>query len=114
MSDASRFTARCPGCGEVRLRAEQMWLVLTNVPGRAHYGVHCPRCGRTFRHAADTAAVIVLSGLVPVETLDVPAEALEVHAGPAITMDDLLDVMLVLERAAPAEPGAARAGGANR
>lgn len=102
MSDASRFTARCPRCGEVRLRAEHMWLVLTNVPGRAHYGYHCPGCDGTFRHAADTAAVILLSGLVPVETLDVPAEALEVHAGPAITMDDLLDVMLTLERAVPA------------
>jgi hypothetical protein len=72
------------------------------VPGREHYGVGCPDCGRTFRHAADAATVGLLSTLVPVETLDLPAEALEVHTGPAITIDDLLDAMLTLEREAPA------------
>jgi hypothetical protein len=102
MTDAARFTARCPDCGEVELLAEQMWLVLTNVPGREHYGVDCPGCGRTFRHAADAATVGLLSTLVPVETLDLPAEALEVHTGPAITIDDVLDAMLILERRVPA------------
>jgi hypothetical protein len=106
MSDASRFTARCPTCGEVEVLAEQMWLVLTNVPGRDHYGVACPRCRRTFRRSADAVTVGLLSGLLPVETIDLPAEALEEHTGPAITIDDLLDVMLTLERAVPAaQPG---------
>jgi hypothetical protein len=102
MTDAARLTARCPTCGEVELLAEQMWLVLTNVPGREHYGANCPGCGQTFRHAADAATIGLLSAFVPVETLDVPAEALEVHTGPAITIDDLLDAMLTLEREAPA------------
>ena len=109
MTDAPRFTAHCPLCGEVELLAEQMWLVLTNVPDRDHYGVDCPGCGRTFRHAADAATVGLLAGLLPVEWLDLPAEALEVHTGPAITIDDLLDAMLSLERAVPAaQPGASR------
>jgi predicted RNA-binding Zn-ribbon protein involved in translation (DUF1610 family) len=102
MTDAARLTARCPTCGEVELLAEQMWLVLTNVPGREHYGADCPGCGQTFRRAADAATIGLLSAFVPVETLDVPAEALEVHTGPAITIDDLLDAMLTLEREAPA------------
>jgi hypothetical protein len=102
MIDGARFTARCPGCGEVEILAEQMWLVLTNVPGRDHYGVACPRCGRTYRHAADTGTVALLSTLVPVETLDLPAEALEVHTGPAITIDDVLDAMLTLDGSVPA------------
>ncbi len=104
MTDAARLTARCPACGEVELLAEQVWLVLTNVPGREHYGVDCPGCDRTFRRAADAATIRLLSAFVPVETLDLPAEALEVHTGPAITIDDLLDAMLTLERAAPAAP----------
>jgi hypothetical protein len=101
MTDGARLTARCPACGEVELLAEQMWLVLTNVPGREHYGVDCPGCRRTFGHAADAATIGLLSALVPVETLDLPAEALEVHTGPAITIDDLLDAMLTLEHPAP-------------
>lgn len=101
MSAAARFTARCPDCGEVELLPEQMWLVLTNVPGRDHYGFHCPECGRTHRHAADPATVSLLAALLPVETLDLPAEALEQHTGPAITIDDVLDAMLVLERPSP-------------
>jgi predicted RNA-binding Zn-ribbon protein involved in translation (DUF1610 family) len=103
MSVGARFTGRCPACGEVALLAEQMWLVLTNVPGRDHYGFHCPDCGRTHRHTADAATVGLLSALLPVETLDLPAEALEVHTGPAITIDDVLDAMLTLEH--PGHPG---------
>ena len=101
MTDAARLTARCPACGEVELLAEQMWLVLTNVPGREHYGVDCPGCGLIFGHAADAATIGLLCAIVPVEILELPAEALEVHTGPAITIDDLLDAMLTLERAAP-------------
>jgi hypothetical protein len=84
----------------VEVKAEQMWLVLTNVPGRDHYGVACPRCGLTFRRVLDATTVALLSTLVPVETLELPAEALEVHTGPAITIDDVLDAMLTLDGAA--------------
>jgi hypothetical protein len=106
MIDAPRLTVCCPVCGEVELLAEQMWLVVTGVPGRDHYGVACPGCSRTFRRPADPATVALLARLLPVEELDIPAEALEGHAGPTITVDDVLDAMLSLERAAGHQPRA--------
>ncbi len=46
----------------------------------------------------------MLSGLVAVEELDVPAEALEAHEGSALTTDDLIDLMLTLAAHEAARP----------
>ena len=61
------FTARCPDCGEKELAPEQMWLVVPNVPGHAHYDFRCDGCGAIVRKPADEATVAFLSGLIPVE-----------------------------------------------
>jgi hypothetical protein len=39
----------------------------------------------------------VLMQLLPVEEVTLPAEALETHAGPALTTDDLIDLMVGLD-----------------
>jgi hypothetical protein len=49
------------------------------------------------RHSANGATVAVLQCRIPVETLEIPAEALESHDGSALTSDDLIDLMLALE-----------------
>jgi hypothetical protein len=41
----------------------------------------------------------VLAALLPVERLEIPAEALEERTGPVLTYDDLIDLMLSLDAA---------------
>ncbi len=111
MKTYTRISVHCRRCGEVKLAPEQLWLVLTDVPGHAHYGFRCPRCAVLVRSAADEKTVSSLATLVAVEEIDVPAEALEPHTGPVLTFDDLIDLVLALEadakaaQASGAEPG---------
>lgn len=96
MNQELRFSTSCPSCGEVELAAEQMWLVLTSGTDDAHFDFECPGCAVHVRHQADQATAAFLAEVIAVEELDVPTEALETHEGPALTMDDLLDLMLSL------------------
>ena len=64
--------------------------------------------GTGSRHADETV-VALLAELVAVEELEIPAEALESHDGPPLTSDDLLDLVLALERHAAAGSTAASA-----
>lgn len=97
MSPDTVISTNCPQCGEVDLSPEQMWLVLAEPVDRSHYGFRCPRCATTSRHPADHGTLALLAGLVPVETMLVPLEALEQATGPALTCDDLIDLMVALE-----------------
>ena len=104
MSTDISFSATCPDCADVDLAADQMWLVLADRPRLTHYAFMCPQCGRQVRHHANAATVAVLQCRVPVEPLEVPAEALEIHAGAALTIDDLIDLMLALDSDSEARP----------
>jgi hypothetical protein len=90
--------ATCSKCGEVELTAED--IVLRIGPARTvnTYGFTCPDCGRFVEKPADDRVVRLLlsGGVVPVP-VHVPAEALEIHDGPQINHDDLLDFHQVLE-----------------
>jgi hypothetical protein len=86
----------CPTCGEVDLAADQVWLVLASAADRSHYRFHCSTCDQSVRRHADETVIALLTELVAVEQLAIPAEALESHDGPALTSDDLLDLMLAL------------------
>ena len=99
MSDIRRFAASCPRCGDLDVSAEQMWLVLTDRSERDHYFFHCPGCGQHIRRKAHAMTVRLLERLVPVERIEIPAEALEPHDGPPLTEDDLIDLMLTLDTA---------------
>jgi hypothetical protein len=96
MTDIRRFAASCPRCGDLDVTAEQMWLVLTDGADRDHYVFHCPGCGHHVRRGAHAITVRLLERMVPVEWLEIPAEALEKHDGPPLTEDDLIDLMLAL------------------
>lgn len=98
MTEDVRFGVDCPECGSLDLGRDQLWLVLATATDRSHFAYRCPDCGRVTRRHADTAVISTLGGLVAVQELDVPAEALERHDGDALTADDLIDLMLVLAR----------------
>jgi predicted RNA-binding Zn-ribbon protein involved in translation (DUF1610 family) len=84
--------ATCPLCGDVELTSAQVRLVLYPVPERSYYAFTCPQCEDSIRKSAGPEVVRLLKvgGVVP-ERIEVPAEATEVHEGPALTTDDLLD-----------------------
>jgi hypothetical protein len=91
--------ATCPGCGEVDLTAEDILLRIGATPSVNTYGFTCPGCGRFVEKAADDRIVrLLLSGGVMPVPVHVPAEALEIRSGPALTLDDLLDFHEALER----------------
>jgi hypothetical protein len=102
MNVDSLITTQCDRCGEVELLAEQTWLVVAEPVDRSHFGFLCPGCEVVSRHRVDAETLAVLATLLPVEELDVPAEALETHDGPALTEDDLIDLMVGLDAAAEA------------
>jgi predicted RNA-binding Zn-ribbon protein involved in translation (DUF1610 family) len=97
MSDETRISARCPQCGQVELVPQQMWLVVTDPPDRTHFDFHCPACEQHIARPADSETITLLSGLLAVEYVEIPAEALEKHSGPDLTLDDLIDLMLGLD-----------------
>ena len=104
MTEGILIDVDCPHCGDVALGTDQVWLVLADAPGRSRYSFHCPSCSTLVSHVPSAAAVQVLVNLVAVEELAVPAEALERHDAPPLTVDDLLDLMLALHRQHPFAP----------
>ena len=90
--------ASCPLCGEVQLRPEDVSLmVCSSAAPLSYYAFDCPTCHEQVRKPADDHVVsLLLSGGVPATPWDLPAEALEAHAGPQLGYDDLLDFALQL------------------
>ena len=90
--------ATCPECGEVDLTADDILLRIGASKTVNTYGFSCPACGDFVQKAADERVVRLLlsGGVVPVP-VHVPAEALEVHDGPVINHDDLLDFHQLLQ-----------------
>lgn len=88
----------CPACGEVGLTPDDIELVVCGTASST-YSFDCPTCGNRVRGHADAELVRLLeSGGVMVTLLPIPAEALEPHEGPPLTLDDLLDLHLLLGR----------------
>ena len=98
------ITTRCGTCGTVELMVEQMWLVVTEPRDRTHFAFRCPGCDEVSRRPVGDESLALLLGLLPVEEVHVPAEALETHLGPALTTDDLIDLMVWLDSDAAAVP----------
>jgi hypothetical protein len=63
------------------------------------YCFSCPFCGRSVSKPAERRIVdLLVSAGVEMEVWAMPAELAEVHTGPAINYDDLLDFHLTLKR----------------
>ena len=91
--------ASCPDCGEVELTAADVTLMVCNHAPLSYYTFDCTRCLVAVRKPADDHVVsLLLSGGVQAVVWELPAEALEVHDGPVISYDDVLDFALQLTR----------------
>lgn len=89
--------ATCPTCGDVDLKPRDICVTVAPAAGWASYEFRCPSCGTGVAKSADEEVVTLLRGAgVRVERLHVPAEALELHLGPPIVSDDLIDFGLKL------------------
>lgn len=90
--------ATCPGCGEVDLVADDILLRIGATRAVNTYGFSCPDCGEFVEKKADDRVIrLLLSGGVVPMPVHLPAEALEVHSGPPLTLDDLLDFHIQLQ-----------------
>jgi hypothetical protein len=91
--------ATCPDCGTIECSPEDFELALCDQPHASYYAFGCPVCGRDVRKPADArVAELLISEGVRAVRWEMPAEALEQHDGPALTIDDVLDFVLELER----------------
>ena len=89
--------ASCPGCGEVELTPDDVSLMVCSIPSLSYYAFECRTCVKQVRKPADDHVVALLvSGGVPAQVWDLPAEAREPKAGPPLGYDDLLDFALYL------------------
>ena len=92
--------ASCPSCGDVELTPQQVRLVVCSVKSWSYYAFTCTTCQDEVRKPAGRDVVaLLISGGVVAEPWNVPAEALEEHAGEALSYDDVLDFALWLEQA---------------
>jgi len=95
----TRIEATCPTCGPVeRTPADFELAVCTHIPA-SYYAFTCPGCEQRIQKAAEERVVelLIAEGVRP-SHWELPAEMLEEHDGPPLTMDDLLDMHLLLER----------------
>ncbi len=89
--------ATCPSCGDVDLKPRDITVVVAPAAGWATYQFNCPSCEEPITKPADEEVVTLLRGAgVRVEKLHIPAEALELHFGPPLVQDDLIDFGLRL------------------
>ena len=89
--------ASCPTCGEVELTPADVSLMVCSHAPLSYYAFTCATCCQEIRKPADDHVVsLLVSGGVPAQVWELPAEALEAKAGPALTYDDLLDFALEL------------------
>ncbi|MCU1621528.1 MAG: hypothetical protein JWL79_373 [Frankiales bacterium] len=89
--------ASCPTCGEVELTPADVALMVCSHAPLSYYAFDCVTCGEEVRKPADDHVVsLLVSGGVPAQVWDLPAEVLEIKTGPALCYDDLLDFALQL------------------
>lgn len=91
--------ASCPNCGEVELTPADVSLMVCTHAALSYYAFECMTCTEEIRKPADDHVVsLLVSGGVPAQVWELPAEVLEVKTGPALSYDDLLDFGLALGR----------------
>jgi hypothetical protein len=90
--------ASCPTCGEVELTSADITLMVCSHAPLSYYAFCCPNCLDEVRKPADDHVIsLLMSGGVKATVWEIPEEALEPKTGPAITYDDLLDLVLALD-----------------
>lgn len=91
--------AMCPHCGEVELTPDDIELRVCTYAPASYYTFECPACQQEIQKPADDRVVqLLISGGVPATVWELPGELSERHDGPPLTIDDLLDFHLLLQR----------------
>ena len=98
MSGHTIVKANCPCCGDVNLASSQVKLtIIRPLKDRSWYQFTCPHClDQIVKPAGQHISRLLRYAEVPTRFEQIPGEALEPHAGPALTRDDLLDLALQL------------------
>jgi hypothetical protein len=93
----SSLLATCPRCGDVVVDVVGTRVRRGPDPATCRYAFVCPSCRRPVEIAAPghLAAVLLCLGATEAPEID---ELREAHDGPPISLDDVLDLMLALER----------------
>jgi predicted RNA-binding Zn-ribbon protein involved in translation (DUF1610 family) len=92
--------ATCPRCGDVEVDPADIEVRLHPRPGASRFRFICPWCGSYVEKPADDPRLVALleGAGARIVRVEIPAEAFERPAGPPLTLDDLLDLMLLLDR----------------
>lgn len=90
--------ATCAWCGDIVVATTDVQCAIDHGGERALLSFACPGCTRSVlvNTSAPRAAARLLGGAQLV-TGTLPLELLEVHTGPPLTWDDLLDLHLEIE-----------------
>jgi endogenous inhibitor of DNA gyrase (YacG/DUF329 family) len=89
--------ANCPSCGDVQLRASDLTVRVCSDDESGSYCFRCPECERAVAKEASRRIVdLLVSSGVRLQVWRRPAELTEMHDGPALTPDDLLDFHMLL------------------
>ncbi len=90
--------ASCTICGDVELTVHDVEVRICDTTDAGEYTFDCPRCACAVRRAADPHIIdlLVASG-VRLVNWSLPLELFEVHSGPPISHDDLLEFHLQLD-----------------
>lgn len=95
----TQINASCPVCGPVRTTNHDVLLMVCTDASLSYYSFPCPNCREIVKKSADESIIsLLMSGGVRPIVWEVPREALEPHSGPPISLDDLIDFGLFLER----------------
>ena len=91
--------ATCPTCGSVEMTPDDIVLAIcSNHAEASYYGFTCPVCIEDIRKRAEDRVVelLIAEGVRPTRW-SLPAEALEEHRGPPLSIDDVLDFRIAME-----------------
>lgn len=87
----------CSSCdADLSLSREELHLVISTVARASRYSFTCPECLAWVSKPASPPAVKTLEAYVRTTWEVAPKEIFEVHKGPALTVDDLIEFGLQL------------------
>jgi len=85
--------ASCPTCGDVELTSRDVTVQVCATNNQGSYAFRCPACNVAVSKMAEQRIVdLLVSSGVRLSVWSMPAELDEVHTGPALTYDDLLEL----------------------
>ena len=97
MNACPSLRVRCPDCSVVRVPANEVTLRNCVDDGRWDYWFLCPRCGRlTAGESTSWLAVEAFAAGSALEVWSLPDELQEPHAGPPLSLVDLVELHLAL------------------